>query len=126
MLICALTVITRRRGGRPSTFRPDRVTAALGLTGAVGLLLSSATLYVTYRPYSELFEHFIHEGDRGQVRELSAFLGHTQILPGVHNFYQSRDFVFYFWIGVTLLCIIGPLLVLMWHFLSRSRANAPA
>jgi hypothetical protein len=34
------------------------------------------------------------------------------------------EFVFYFWFGVTLLCILALMFVLVRHFQSRLRANA--
>ena len=46
----ALALITRRRGALPGVPRAKQVAAVVGLTGAAGLLLSSAALYVTYRP----------------------------------------------------------------------------
>lgn len=74
----------------------------------------------------EIFQQLIHTGDGSQIRQLSDFLGHTQVPLGVHGFYQMRDFVFYFWAGVTLLGVIGLLLMGMRLFLSRPRASGTA
>lgn len=126
VMICALTVMARSRSRRRSALPARPVAQALGLAAAVGLLVSSAALYVSYRPYAEIFQQLIHTGEGSQVRQLSDFLGRTQVPPGVHGFYQMRDFVFYFWASVTLLGVIGLLLMGMRLFLSRPRASGTA
>lgn len=126
VLICALTIIARSRGVRPSALNAGPVAQALGLVGAVGLLVSSAMLYVSYRPYAEIFRRFIHTGDESRIRELSDFLAYTQAPLGVDYFHQIWDFAFYFWAVVILLGLIGLLLMGMRLFLSRPRASSPA
>ncbi len=126
LLICALSVIARSRSLRPSALRVDRVTAALGLTGAVGWLLTSASLYITYRPYSEIFERYIQAGDVSHMRELSEFLGSTSVLPGIRSFYQEQDFVFYFWLGLTLLGLSALSFMVARHVVKRRNVSAPA
>lgn len=126
LLICALSIIARSRSLRPSALRADRVTAALGLTGAVGWLLASAALYITYRPYSEIFERYIQAGDVSHIRELSEFLDSALVLPGAGSFYQERDFVSYFWLCLTLLGLGALSLMVARHFVRRPHVGAPA
>jgi len=49
----------------------------------VGLLFSSVTLYLTYRPYWYIFHAAILNGDGVQARDLQEFLTSMQALPGV-------------------------------------------
>ena len=88
------------------------------------MLLSSAMLYVSYRPYAEILQRFIRNGDESGLPELSNFLASIQVPLGARGFLPLWDFVFYFWFGVTLLCILALLLVVLRHFQHRTRANA--
>src|SRR5437899_216328 len=101
------------------------------LTSAVGLLFSSATLYLTYRPYWYIFQRAILNGGWSQARDL---LMANQMPPGVPPhvyllldsllYSGSPTFLFYFWTGVTLLGLIGLVLILLRHFLGRPRPLA--
>ena len=124
LLTCALTVIGRGRSLRLSSLRPGRLNLGLGLGGAIGSLLSSAMLYVSYRPYAEILQRFIRTGDDSRIAELSEFLAYAQIPLGAEQFKHLGDFVFYFWVGVTGLCILALLLAVLRHFQHRERANA--
>jgi hypothetical protein len=124
LLTCALTVIARGRSLRLSSLRPGRLNLGLGLGGAIGSLLSSAMLYVSYRPYAEILQRFIRTGDDSRIPELSEFLAYAQIPLGAEQFKHLPDFVFYFWVGVTMLCILALLLVVSRYFQHRERANA--
>ena len=124
LLTCALTVIARGRSLRLSSLRPGRLNLGLGLGGAIGSLLSSAMLYVSYRPYAEILHRFIRTGDDSRIPELSEFLAYAQIPLGAEQFKHLGDFVFHFWVAVTVLCILALLLVVLRHFQHRERANA--
>jgi hypothetical protein len=117
--ICALANIGRGRSLRLSSPRTSRLIGTFGLGGAVGLLLSSAMLYVSYRPYAEIVQRFIHTGDESCIRELSEFLDYTLVLLGAQGFKNRLDFVFYFWLGVNALCVIALLLMAVRHFQNR-------
>ena len=103
------------------------------LTSAVGLLFSSVTLYLTYRPYWYIFQSAILNGDRVPTRDLDEFLIYTQTLPGVPHrlnmlldallYSGSPSFLFYVWAGVTLLGVSGLAIILLRHFLGRPRAD---
>jgi hypothetical protein len=123
LTICTFSVIVRGRSLRLSSLRPSWLTLAVGFGAAVGALVSSAMLYVSYRPYAEILQRFIRKGDEAGLSELSNFLAATQFPLGAQRF-QVREFVFYFWFGVTLLCILALMLVLARHFRSRLGANA--
>ncbi|HEV2349477.1 MAG TPA: hypothetical protein VG028_06475 [Terriglobia bacterium] len=98
----------------------------LGLVSALGLVVSCATLYVSYRPYAYIFRRFISTGDERGIRELYQFLDSARSPLGVHNFGQMRDFVFYFWVGATLLGLVVVLMISLRLYLSRSRVAAMA
>jgi hypothetical protein len=123
LTICIFAVIVRGRSLRLSSLRPSRATLALGFCAAIGSLISSAILYISYRPYAEILQRFIREGDETGLSELSNFLTATQFPLGAQRF-QVTEFVFYFWFGVTLLCILALMFVFVWHFKSRLGANA--
>jgi hypothetical protein len=124
LLTCALSVIVRGKSFRLSALRPSRLTLMVGLCGATGALLSSAVLYVSYRPYAEILQRFIHNGDETSLGELSSFLGTTQLPLGAQGFLDVSEFVFYFWFGVVFLCILALLVAVLRRFQHRPRANA--
>jgi hypothetical protein len=123
LTICTFAVIVRGRSLRLSSLLPSRLTLAVGFGAAIGSLISSAILYISYRPYAEILQRFIRKGDEAGLSELSNFLAATQFPLGAQRF-QVREFVFYFWFGVTLLCILALMFVLVRHFKNRLRANA--
>jgi hypothetical protein len=123
LLTCALAVIVRKRSLRLSSLHPSHLTLSLGMGGAIGSLLGSVMLYVSYRPYAEILQRFIRTGDYSRFPQLAEFLAETKVPLGTHNFYQARDFAFYFWFAVVVLCLAG-LLFVVWRFQHRSRASA--
>ena len=133
LIFCGLVVVAgsvvivgSRRGAGLAAQRAKPVATVVTLAGAVGLLLSSATIYLTYRPYWYIFQHAILNGDRSQTRDFRDFLMATHVLPGyASDSYLLVNFPFYFWTGVTLLGVIGLALILLRHFLGRPHAHAP-
>ncbi|MFZ0961684.1 MAG: hypothetical protein WAO35_12325, partial [Terriglobia bacterium] len=121
VLAALVLIVASRRGARPATQRFNPVTTVVALAGAVGLLVSSATVYLTYRPYWYILQSTILNGDRSHARDLREFLMAAQVLPGSvsDSSYLLRNFRFYFWTGVTLLGVIGLALILLRHFLGR-------
>ena len=71
-----------RRAARAQRARP--VATMVVLTSAVGLLFSSVTLYLTYRPYWYIFQSAILNGDRNQARDLRYFLYPRRCRPAFH------------------------------------------
>jgi hypothetical protein len=123
LLTCALAIIVRGKSLRLSALRPSRLTLVVGLCGAIGALLSSAVLYVTYRPYAESLQRFIRNGDETSLTEVSSFLDATQLPLGAQGFLDVWQFVFYFWFGVVLLCTFVLLVAVLRRFQHRARAN---
>jgi hypothetical protein len=131
LVICALGVMVRSRSVKRSSFRPGPLTLALGFASAIGVLLSSAVLFVSYWPYSQLFQRFLKTGDDFHLSELSAFLGDTQLPLGsqfnLGSWYVgSQNAVFFFWLAVTILCAVVLLIAVLRHFQTRPRTTAVA
>jgi hypothetical protein len=129
--LCALGVVIRNRSLRLASLHPSRLTLGLGFGAAIGSLLSSAILFVSYRPYSELFQRFLSNGDVAGLSELSNFLRDAQRPLGsrfsMGTWYVSSSMmVFYFWFAVTILCALALLIAVFRHFQTRPRAHAAA
>jgi hypothetical protein len=131
LLLCVVGVVVRNRSLKLVSLQPSRLTLTLGFGAAVGALLSSAVLFVSYRPYADLLQRFLSTGDDTHLPELSAFLRDTQ-LPIGSQFYlgpgswyvRSTNVVFYFWFAVTILCVLGLLVAVARHFQTRPRTTA--
>jgi hypothetical protein len=118
---------------RPAAQRAKPVATMIVLTSAAGLLFSSVTLYLTYRPYWYIFQGAILNGGKSQTRDLLFFLNDTKVPPGVSPrvcllldsllYSGSPSFLFYVWTGVTLLGLIGLVLILLRHFRGRPSAD---
>jgi hypothetical protein len=131
LLFCMLGVLVRSRSFRLSSLHPSRLTLALGLGAAVASLLSSAVLFVSYWPYSELLQRFLSRGDDSGMLELSAFLRDAQHPLGTRYslgtwVVSSSMMVFYFWFAVSILCALALATAVFRHFQTRPRASAPA
>ena len=111
LLTCLVHVIRKHQFLGPNSPGPGRITTAFGIGGAVGLLLSSATLYTAYRPYAEIFQGYLRTGDESQLPLLSSFLDHTGVLLGSEGFYG--DVRVYFWFAVSSLCVLALLLAVI-------------
>jgi hypothetical protein len=133
VVAASILIIEGRRGALAAAQRAKPVATLVVLTSAAGLLFSSITLYVTYRPYWYIFQGAILSGGRSHARDLRDFLMATQMLSGVPPrvyllldallYSGSPSFLFYFWTGVTLLGVIGLVLILLRQFLGHPRAN---
>jgi hypothetical protein len=137
VVISAVILIAGSRpSARPAAVRAKPVATIVAFTSAVGLLFSSVTLYLTYRPYWYIFQGVVSNADRTQSGDLYDFLGSTQMPPGFspHGFQMlmnalfysgSPSFLFYVWTGLTLLGVFGLALIILRHFLGRPRAHPP-
>ncbi len=129
-----LIVGSRKKAGQVSR-RAAPVAIIVILASAVGMLFSSVTLYLTYRPYWCIFHTAILNGDGVQSRDLQEFLASMQSLPGMSHrinvlinalFYSgSPGLLFYVWAGVTLLGVCGLALIVLRRFLGQTRAGKP-
>jgi hypothetical protein len=126
LLICAVGVVVRTRSARLPSLRPSRLTLALGLAAALGALLSSVVLFVSYWLYAELLRRFLRNDEDGGTAELSNFLGDARLPLGsqfnLGSWYVGVwNDVFYFWFAVTILCVLALLIAVVRHFQTRSR-----
>jgi hypothetical protein len=133
LLFCALLFITCAVGalvrGKPlksSSLVASPLTLGIGLGSAMGALLSSAMLYVSYRPYSQILQRFTVSGDKGQIPELGRYLEDMQLPIGAGGYLGASEAAFHFWCGVTILCALAVLIAVFRHFKTRPRATAPA
>jgi tetratricopeptide (TPR) repeat protein len=132
LVICTAGVVVRSRSVNFSSFRPSPLTLGLAFVSAIGALLSSAVLFVSYWPYSQLLQRFLRTGDDFHLSELSAFLGDTQLPLGSEfslagSWYVGTwNVVFFFWFAVTVLCALALLIAVFRHFQTRPRASAAA
>jgi len=102
--------------------RPQPAVWAALLAGAPGLLISSATIYLTYRPYWYIYQNQVLSGNRSRAEAARDFLTVAQTL----EYYGFPNVSLYFWMGVILLSAIGLALILLRHFLGRPRASESA
>lgn len=125
-----------RRGAAPAAQRARPVATIVIMASSVGLLFSSITLYLTYRPYWYIFQTAVASGDRVPTGDLRFFLNDLSMVPGVSPrgysallnalvYSGSPSFLFYVWTGVTLLGVIGLVLIFVRHFQARPRTHTP-
>ena len=141
LLIPLVVVLARSRTLRPSKLRIGPVPTALGFLGSVGLLVSSVTLYVTYRPYAAIYGRFLQTGDTSQLATLREFLGFTRtpigtqlyrFTPTPHGpaffgpYISPHEFTFYFWLAVTVLGATTLAAIAGWHLRKRVHRRAGA
>lgn len=126
LLVCAAGVIVRGKSLRLTALRPSPLTLGIGFTGALGTLLASAVLYVSYRPYSEIFQTFIRKGEDASLSDLASFLGATQIPLGADSFLGVYGAAYEFWGIVTVLCVLVLSFAVFLHFRHRRPAAASA
>jgi hypothetical protein len=129
LFLCALGVVIRNRSLKLASLHPSRLTLALCSGAAIGSLLSSAILFASYWPYSEISRRFLTKGDDAGLSELSNFLGDVQRPLGSQFsmgtwYISSSMMVFYFWFAVTILCVLGLLVAIVRHLQTRPRIAA--
>lgn len=125
MAIAAIVlIVASRKGARPGAQRSKSIATGAMLAGSVGFLLSTATIYLTYRPYWYIFQHEILNGDRSRAGDLSDFMWAAHWGPGA-EFYglSATSLPLYFWMGVILLSAFGLVLIFLRHVLGRPRAD---
>ena len=124
LFLCAAGAVIRGRSIRMLSARLSAATLVVGLGSSLGVLISSAMLYVSYRPYSQIIRRFVDSGDKGQFPELSEFLADTQLPIGSATYRDPWHFAFYFWFAVVALCVLALLVVVFWRFRHRPRPAA--
>lgn len=125
LTLCLIGVMIRSRSLRPTSLRPGGLTLALAFTSAVGAALASAVLFVSYWPYSHVLQRFVSTADESGLSELSNFLGDSQLPLGsryLDSWYVGvSSHVYYFWLGVTVLCALVLLAAVLRHLQTRPR-----
>jgi len=129
LALCVIGLVIRSRSMKLTSLRPSGLTLALAFSSAIGALLSSAVLFVSYWPYSHVLQRFVSAGDESGLSELSNFLGNSQLPLGaglrVGSWYVGvSEVVFYFWFGVTILCALAVAIAILRHFQTRPRTTA--
>lgn len=122
VVAASLLIVGSRKGGWWRRARSGITVVAL--TGGVGLLLASATVYLTYRPYWYIFQSVMQNGDAGQARDLLRFLAAAQFPPGPRgNPLFWLHFPVYFWAGVIFAATAALVFVLLRHAREHTRPN---
>ena len=108
---------------------------------AAGLLVSSITLYVVYRPYAAIYTHFLQTGDTSQLKTLREFVGLTRspigtqiyrFSPTPHGpaligpYITENAFAFYFWLAVTVLGLASLALIAGRYLVRRLHGHTGA
>jgi hypothetical protein len=117
LLICALIIIARSQSLRLSALRTSPGTLAAGLCSAVGLLLSAAMIYVSYRPFAGIVHEFVRTGDEGGLSQLNEFLDYAQyplLKPG-------PNYPLHFWMVVIAICAVTLLAIALRYLHVRPR-----
>ena len=121
------SLAVRQRSLRLTALQPSEVTLGFVLASTVTALLSSALLYVSYRPYAKILQRFIRTGDKSQLPAVSEFLAYAQIPLGTGRNLgwglSAQEVTFYFWFLVAGLCVL-TLLLAVWRFWRRPRGSA--
>jgi len=124
LLICAVGVLVRSRSVRWASLHPSRLTLTLGLGAAIGSLLASAVLFVSYWPYSRALHRFIRGSDESGASALSNFLGDARVPLGTRSYLGVSNAVFYFWFIVAVLCAFALLVAVVRHLQTRPGPDA--
>ncbi len=135
-LALAILIAGTRRDAGQVTQRVRPVAIIVVLSSAAGMLFSSVTLYLTYRPYWYIFQSAIQTGDRLPSSDLHFFLNDLSTPSGLSPhilrtllnallYSGSPSFLFYVWMGVTLLGVGGLILIVLRRLRGGPRAHAP-
>ena len=116
VLVCVIVKMARSRSIQLSRLLAGRITTLLGCAGVIGLLLSSVTLYLSYRPYAEIIRAYLRDGDSSRLRRLEMFFNYLDY----SGFYALPTSLIYFWIGVIALCAVALIFTTV-HFIAKHR-----
>lgn len=119
LLISALTIVLKSRSLRISSLRASGGSLAVGVVSAVGLLLSSALVYVSYRPYGGIVRQFVRTGNDGGLSQLNEFLDYAQF----PLFKPGPNYPLHFWTVVIALSVVTLLVIVVRHLHVRPRAK---
>jgi hypothetical protein len=129
LLVCAVVTLARSLRAQPRNLQSGPLTNLLGGASAVGVLVSSSALYLSYRPYDELVRAYLRDGDPSHLQTLIvflSFLNYDSYPPKVGTLYNLRDFPVYFWAATIVLCIFAVIFVAVRYVSNLRRSTAAA
>ena len=112
--LCAIVTVARSRSIALSKLRTGFFTRVLVRCSVIGLLISTAALYLSYRPYADMFHAYLSGGDPTPLLTVGAFLNdlsYSQTPPPHQALYSLWTFPMYFWAGVIVLCFVALIFV---------------
>jgi hypothetical protein len=124
LLACILALFVRNRTWRLGSLRPSQLTLSLALASSLILVLSSVLLYLSYRPYAQIFRRFVDRGDDMNLTDLTAFVGDAYVPFGFGGWLSMSGAAFGFWIVVAIACLLALFVAVMRHFQTRPRTAA--
>src|SRR5690348_4016866 len=122
--LCAIVTIARSGSIKLSKLRSGLFTRVLARCSVIGLLISTAALYLSYRPYAEMFRTYLRGGDPTPLLTVGTFLNdlnYSQTPPPHQALYSLWTFPMYFWAGIIVLCCVAFALVIAKFFWQRRR-----
>ncbi|MGB9464283.1 MAG: hypothetical protein WBR10_04160 [Candidatus Acidiferrum sp.] len=123
LLACIFAVIVRNRTLRLGSLRPSGWTLALGLGSSMILVLSSVLLYLSYRPYAQIFRRFVDHGDDGNLADLLTFVDDAHVPFGFGGWLSMSRAAFGFWFVVAIACLLALLIAIVRHLQTRPRTT---
>jgi hypothetical protein len=124
LLSCIVAVIVRYRSLRLGSLRPSSWTLALGLGSSLILALSSVLLYLSYRPYAQIFRGFVDHGDDRSLADLVTFVDDAHVPFGFGGWLSMSWAAFGFWVVVAIACLLALLIAVVRHLQTRPRTSA--
>lgn len=118
-----ILIVTSRAPGR-SGRKKGGAAIFLALTSAVGLLLSSATVYLTYRPYWYILQNDLLKGSASQNSGLRSFMAAIRKVPGPDS-RMVLSLPLYFWASVILAAVALLTFIFLRHFREPPRLTEP-
>jgi hypothetical protein len=103
ILFCVVVKIARSGSIQLSKLHAGRLTTMLGCGGVIGLLCSSITLYLSYRPYAESVRAYLRDGDPIHLMALGGFFNYLDSA----KYFSLPNYLFYFWAGIIVLCVVA-------------------
>ena len=126
--LCMIVTIARSGSIKLGNLRSGVFTRVLARCSVIGLLLSTAALYLSYRPYAEMFRMYLRDGDPTSLLTVGAFLNdlnYSQTPPPHQAMYSLWTFPMYFWAGIIVLCFVALIFVTA-KFIWQRRPAVPA
>jgi hypothetical protein len=123
LLSCIVAVIVRHRSLRPGSLRPSSWTLALGLGSSLILVLSSVLLYLSYRPYAQIFRGFVDHGDDRNLSDLVTFVDDAHVPFGFDGWLSMSPAAFGFWLVVAAACLLALIIAVARHLQTRLRTT---